>query len=81
MFISKKKHDAIVAAMQADIDARAQAYDTATAVGRGRENNIKRLIVERDALAAELAHWRQHGQLRDPKTGRLIPKSKSMASA
>lgn len=28
-------------------------------------------------LAAELSHWKKHGQLRDPKTGRLIPKAKA----
>lgn len=27
-------------------------------------------------LADELANWRANGQLRDPKTGRLIPRAK-----
>lgn len=41
------------------------------------------LKAERDILdeacnkaAIELAHWKKHGQLRDPATGRLIPKAK-----
>lgn len=28
-----------------------------------------------NALAAELDHWKKYGQLRDPATGRLIPKN------
>lgn len=30
----------------------------------------------RDKAAFELAFWKKHGQLRDPATGRLIPKAK-----
>ena len=54
-------------------------------LGRTREKHICRLIMERDAARAEaeankadaeeLARWRQYGQMRDPKTGRLIPKA------
>lgn len=80
-------------------------------LGRAREKQFQRAIVERDALRAELAtlkaerdgllserdilneacneaattrdkatfelaFWKKHGQLRDPATGRLIPKAK-----
>lgn len=40
-------------------------------------NHRKRMRIL--ALEAELDHWRAHGQLRDPKTGRLIPKAKAAA--
>lgn len=74
-------------------------------LGRAREKQFQRAIVDRDALAAELAtlkaerdslledkmamahdindlrkalaHWKKHGQLRDPATGRLIPKAQA----
>lgn len=67
MFITKKKHDAIVKGLSADIRALEQ-----TAVHFKRQRNEVRADAALDA--AELAHWRQYGQLRDPKTGRLIPK-------
>ena len=34
-----------------------------------------------EKLEAELANWRANGQLRDPKTGRLIPKAKQGGEA
>lgn len=67
MFISKKKHEAIVKGLSADIRALEQ-----TAMHFKRQRNEVRADAALDA--AELAHWRQYGQLRDPKTGRLIPK-------
>ena len=33
-----------------------------------------------DVVGAELDHWRANGQLRDPKTGRLIPRAKTEAA-
>lgn len=33
-----------------------------------------------EKAAAELAHWKKFGQLRDPATGRLIPKPKVEAN-
>ena len=88
MFIRKSRHDAIVVAMQAEIDGRAhdvrmaeQAYETATALGRGREKVIKRLIAERDSLTVELAQYRAREQPRDPKTGRMMRKLRAKASA
>ena len=65
--ISKKKHEAEVAALKAEADEYRAAYFS----------NIDRftaLTLEHDALEAELANWRAYGQMRDPKTGRLIPR-------
>ncbi len=60
--ISKKKHEAEVAEYR---EAYFSAADRCAELGR-----------QNDALEAELANWRAHGQLRDPKTGWLIPKVK-----
>jgi hypothetical protein len=39
---------------------------------RGRRDAYK---LQLDSALTELDHWKQHGQLRDPATGRLIPKA------
>lgn len=51
-------------------------------------NDITMATASRDAVrerlnvvGAELDHWRKHGQLRDPKTGRLIPRVDGKAAA
>lgn len=41
---------------------------------RQRVLTLEAKLEETKVDAAELAHWRQYGQLRCPKTGRLIPK-------
>lgn len=51
--------------------ALAEAKQERETAGRILERNI--------ALQAELDHWRANGQLRDPKTGRLIAKAKAAA--
>ena len=39
-------------------------------------STIEAYAAEMADLKAELAHWKANGQLRDPKTGRLIPREK-----
>ncbi|MEW6626549.1 MAG: hypothetical protein AB1431_07155 [Pseudomonadota bacterium] len=67
--MSAKKHEAECARLQRTIDQltedanlwRSQSYEADLRI---------------EKLEAELANWRANGQLRDPKTGRLIPKGK-----
>lgn len=42
----------------------------------GLRDDVRQAEAAYDKAAAELAHWKKHGQLRDPATGRLIPKAK-----
>ena len=42
----------------------------------GLRADVRQAEAAHDKAAAELAHWKKHGQLRDPATGRLIPKAK-----
>lgn len=65
MFITKRKHDAIVAHM----------HKCARELTAERDAETKRA----NELAAELAHWKANAQMRDPKTGRLIPKEAAAA--
>ncbi|MCB4863314.1 hypothetical protein K7W03_27465, partial [Sphingobium sp. PNB] len=73
--ITRKKHEAALALMaKANVDLEEKvAGQTAACRSLARRMNVA--LIERDRAAAELAVWRQYGQLRDPKTGRLIPKS------
>lgn len=41
----------------------------------GLRADVRQAEAAHDKAAAELAHWKKHGQLRDPATGRLIPKA------
>lgn len=75
--VSKAYHDEIVKnyAMRTAQDETLIARRGAIILERnGTIRNLQGLV---DELTAELAHWRKHGQLRDPKTGRLIPKAQS----
>lgn len=64
------------------LEAKARLEDKLTAalteIKQERET-AERFLERNVALQAELHHWRAHGQLRDPKTGRLIPKAKAAA--
>jgi hypothetical protein len=56
--------------LQASIDVRdRKAVATAETIGRLQRENAR--------LLGELANWQKHGQLRDPATGRLIPRVKA----
>lgn len=93
MFISRKKHEAMVALKDQEIraldqlsgkfmaerDAETRRAGNLESYFRMAANQTHGACADRDRLAAELAHWKQHGQLRDPKTGRLIPKAKTEA--
>ena len=46
MFITKKKHEAVVKLLREQVE-------THVMLGRGREKNIQRLIMERDSARAE----------------------------
>ena len=73
MLITKKKHVAVVKGLQQDVRAL-----EATAKLYQQQRNIARAEAEANkADAEELARWRQYGQMRDPATGRLIPRVKA----
>ncbi|MEG8223856.1 hypothetical protein OSJ57_25140 [Sphingomonas sp. HH69] len=42
----------------------------------GLRADVRQAEAAHDKVSSELAHWKKHGQLRDPATGRLIPKAK-----
>ena len=84
MFITKKKHEAIVATMAADIRQAHDALDLMASDNRALDTAAAHFKQQRDAARAEaeankaeLARWRQYGQMRDPATGRLIPRVKA----
>lgn len=69
------------------LEAKARLEDKLTAAlteikqeretaGRILQRNIA-VQARLDVVGAELDHWRKHGQLRDPATGRLIPRAKT----
>lgn len=74
-----RAHEAVVEALTLQRDrSLIREQNEAETCGRLLVAN-RALRAERDAALAELAHWKQHGQLRDPATGRLIPKQKAIA--
>lgn len=104
MFITKKKHDAIVAGWADDLRATHNRLVSERDAETKRANELERHITmadnqtraactdrdryrdlhaaseqRRNEIGAELDHWRKHGQLRDPATGRLIPKEAAAA--
>ncbi|WDA37829.1 hypothetical protein [Sphingobium sp. YC-XJ3] len=93
--ITRKQHEAIIAKADRLIDDAAQhvsaeEFSGAKTLPHKVALAIKRLEDARSnafrnrqmmlTLEAELAVWRQYGQLRDPATGRLIPKADTPAS-
>lgn len=66
MFVWKKKYDAALNDAQRERETAGRLL--------GKNVALRSEIAE---LTAELAHWRANGQLRDPKTGRLIPRAKT----
>lgn len=94
MFMTKKKHNAILAkALQILDDAAQHVSADEFSGGAGLPQKvalaIKRLEQARSnafrnrqmilTLDAELTIWRMHGQLRNPANGRLIPKAETEA--
>ncbi|WP_394440140.1 hypothetical protein ACGGKE_03710 [Sphingobium naphthae] len=74
MFVTKKRFDQMMASGNDLIAQREkQAARDAETIGRLQRENTQ--------LLAQLANWRANGQLRDPKTGRLIPKAKQGGEA
>ena len=70
MFIRKSTHEAVVTTLKASIAIRdGKAVVDAETIGRLQRENAR--------LLGELANWQKHGQLRDPATGRLIPRVKA----
>lgn len=74
-----RAHEAVVKE-KSDVIARLveqkREYKALAGTSRSLKIEMAALRDDRDALAAQLAHWKKHGQLRDPATGRLIPKPK-----
>jgi len=63
-----KRHREVVAAIEGVSDLRLELY-------RGACKQAGASWAEVRELEAELTHWRQHDQLGDPRTGRLIPRA------
>jgi len=74
------KHDAL---LEARDELRFQKGQVATLSCRKDEETVRADLAEQrvNSLLDELANWRANGQLRDPKTGRLIPKAKQGGEA
>ncbi|WIA54352.1 hypothetical protein N6H05_14895 [Sphingobium sp. WTD-1] len=70
------KHDAL---LEARDELRFQKGQVATLSRRKDEETVRADLAEQrvNSLLDELANWRANGQLRDPKTGRLIPRAKT----
>jgi len=60
------------ASLEADMARRRAAFLEVN----GRYNGLQSRL---DDALERLAHWERHGQLRDPATGRLIPKARATA--
>lgn len=94
MLMFKKTHDRVVSAMAAkiagwtkDLEAmKAEVAKVATERDEARQGLevYRSMALNRgktiEAMRDELAHWRANGQLRDPNTGRLIPRAKTEAA-
>ena len=74
------KHDAL---LEARDELRFQKGQVATLSRRKDEETVRADLAEQrvNSLLDELDNWRANGQLRDPKTGRLIPKAKQGGEA
>jgi len=89
MFIMKKKHEAEIRewdlrCVQLMREAETERYTTGRLIQRNRELQTQLLAARAEAEAnkvdaEELAAWRKYGQMRDPATGRLVPRVKEAA--
>ena len=69
--------DRLISKLKADVTAAEMAYTESRKGHQRVAAELAALKVERDKTATEIAHWKKHGQLRDPATGRLIPKAQA----
>jgi len=87
MFIRKSVHTAAMAKLaKANVDleqdAQRERETTGRLIQRNRELQTQVLAARAEAEAnkvdaEELEQWRKYGQMRDPATGRLIPRVKA----
>ena len=87
MFITKKKHEAEIRewdlrCVQLMREAETERETTGRLIQRNRELQTRLLAARAEAEAnkvdaEELERWRRYGQMRDPATGRLIPRVKA----
>ncbi|OAH41857.1 hypothetical protein AX777_21330 [Sphingobium yanoikuyae] len=79
--MSVKKHKAVVAEFRRQIgvqtDNKRRMAESMDGEARHLRRQLDKMQDRVAAQEAELAHWRANGQLRDPKTGRLIPRAKT----
>lgn len=79
--MSVKKHKAVVAELRRQIgvitDNKRRMAESMDGEARHLRRQLDKLQGKVAAQEAELANWRANGQLRDPKTGRLIPRAKT----
>jgi len=82
--MSVKKHKAVVAELRRQIgvltDNKRRMAESMDGEARHLRRQLDKMQDRVAAQEAELAHWRANGQLRDPKTGRLIPRAKVEAA-
>ncbi|WP_394436736.1 hypothetical protein ACGGKE_07810 [Sphingobium naphthae] len=78
MFV--KEHKAVVAEFRRQIsvltDNKRRMAESMESEARHLRRQLDKMHDKVAAHEAELTNWRANGQLRDPKTGRLIPRAK-----
>lgn len=74
-----RERDAALAAYKAEPNPLQQTVDQLTEDANLWRSQSYEADLRIGKLEAELANWRANGQLRDPKTGRLIPRAKVTA--
>ena len=82
--MSVKKHKAVVAELRRQMgvltDNKRRMAESMDGEARHLRRQMDKLHDKVAAQETELASWRANGQLRDPKTGRLIPRAKTEAA-
>lgn len=77
--MSVKKHKAVVADFRRQIgvqtDNKRRMAESMDGEARHLRRQLDKMQDRVAAQEAELAHWRAHGRMTDPKTGRLVKRN------
>lgn len=76
LLATEKHFDGTVERLKNQVNNLRDANRDANAAKVLLESKLTQALADLSAATQELAKWRANGQLRDPKTGRLIPKAK-----
>lgn len=77
LLATERHFDGTVERFRNQVNNQRDALNDANASKIALENKLTQALIDLSAANQELENWRAHGQLRDPKTGRLIAKAKA----